>query len=107
MHGEVLAALGFDAAHDLADEARAAFEGLGAVIVLALVAIAGHERLADILAGALTSTQSKPQRFRVAAALMVSAMRLLISSAVYPCSRRLEDGRRIGLEAAEHEAHRG
>lgn len=31
---------------------------------------------------ALTSTQSKPQRFRVAAALMVSAMRLLISSAV-------------------------
>lgn len=32
LHGEVLAALGFDAAHDLADEARAAFEGLGAVI---------------------------------------------------------------------------
>ena len=31
---------------------------------------------------ALISTQSKPQRFRVAAALMVSAMRFWISSAV-------------------------
>ena len=108
LHGEVLAALGFDAAHDLADEARAAFEGLGAVIVLALVAIAGHERLADILAGCVDLHAVEAAAFQGGCRLngVGNEVADLLGGHIHAVGG-LEDGRRIGLEAAEHEAHRG
>ena len=51
LHGEVLPAGILDALDDLAHEAGAVLEALGAVLVVALVAVAREERLADVVAG--------------------------------------------------------
>ena len=51
LNNEVLAALFLDALDDLGHKARAVFKGLRAVFVIAIVAHAGEEGLADVVAG--------------------------------------------------------
>ncbi len=108
LDGEVGTAFGLDAAHDLADEAGAALEGLRAVVVLALVAVAGHEGLADILAGGVDLHAVEAAALQGGGGLdgVGDEVLDLLGRHVHAV-RGLEDGRGVGLETAEHEAHGG